>query len=52
MISKAIQSLDAWLARAEEVLAEQAIYSQSQHGLDVRASEQHNRLSVAMVDPT
>lgn len=39
MISKAIRSLDAWLALAEEVLAEQAIYSQSQHGPDVHSMQ-------------
>ena len=39
MTSKALRSLDAWLAQAEEVLAEQAIYSQSQHGPDVHLTQ-------------
>jgi hypothetical protein len=45
MISKALQSLDAWLAQAEEVLAEQATYLQSQHGPDVHLSQGRSKRS-------
>ena len=35
MVSKTLQSLDAWLAHAEEVLAEQSARSDAEPAVDV-----------------
>ena len=45
MISRALPSLDAWLAQAEEVLAEQAPYLRSQDGPDVHLSQGRSKRS-------
>jgi hypothetical protein len=52
MISRALQSLDAWLAQADEVLAEQTAYSQSQPERLVRPSHERGRRSETRVVPS
>ena len=46
MVSKTLQSLDAWLAQAEEVLAEQSTYSDA----EAEITPTHERVQLVLFD--
>ena len=50
MVSKTLQSLDAWLAQAEEVLAEQSSYSDTEIMVEVVHAHEPVQLTLFDVD--
>ena len=46
MVSKTLQSLDRWLAQAEEVLADQATYSEAESEPDTQETPEPIQLSL------
>ena len=50
MVSKTLQSLDAWLAQAEEVLAEQSRYSDAEIKVEVVPAHEPAQLTLFNVE--
>ena len=50
MVSKTLQSLDAWLAQAEEVLHEQSRYSDAGTGIEVVPTHEPVQLTLFDVE--